>query len=160
MKSILRYLNWQRCLVLSLAVLLALIVLNFYGLYTSKFYFFKADNYIFPILSLVHFTFLYVMRFKIKEEEYADPQMRNIEYTMYGILVVYVFKVLETIEILLTYTDYQDHIVPGSFLPIGITIALLQLFLIVLTFVTFGHRKEKVGEYNFDNINGNIDSWQ
>jgi len=160
MKSMLHFFSWNRCLRLSIGVLAILIVLNFYGLYTNKFYFFKIDNYIFPLLTIVHFTFLYVVQFKMKEQEFTDPPMRNLEYALYAILPVYVFKVLDTVYILLSYGDYENHLMPGTFVPIGIVILVLQLLLVFLTLITFKVRKDKIGKYNFDSINENIDSWQ
>ncbi|MGB5270646.1 MAG: hypothetical protein WBN52_09095 [Eudoraea sp.] len=160
MNTILRFFSWRKCMILSVAVIAILIVLNFYGLYTNKFYFFKFDNYIFPLFTVVHFIFLYVLWFKIKEQEYTDPQMRNLEYAMYGIFLIYMFKIMDTVYILLSYTEYQDHIMPNTFIPVGTIIFFLQFFLLVLTILTFKHRILMVGPYNFDNINENIDSWQ
>jgi hypothetical protein len=136
-----------------------LIVFNFYGLYTNKFYLLKPDNYIFPILSFVHFTFLYVMSFKIREVEYTDAPMRNLEYALYVISLVYLFKLVDTFYILLSYTDYANHVIPSTFLPMAVFIIVLQIVLLVLTFLTFAYRKTMVGNYNFDHINENIDPW-
>ncbi len=159
MKSILRILTLKKSFILSISVLALLIVFNFYGLYTNKFYFFKPDNYIFPILTLVHFTFLYVLWFKIKEDETTDPQMRNIEYILYGIFLVYVYKAIESFYVLTTYLDYENHVIPATFLPAGIFIAVLYLMLIGLTLLAIKYRKERVGEYKFDDMN-HIDSWE
>ncbi|MRH99381.1 hypothetical protein GH721_02450 [Kriegella sp. EG-1] len=160
MNSILRILPWKRILVMTVSILAILIVFNFYGLYTNKFYFFKIDNYIFPILTLVHFGFLYVLWFKIKEEEVADPKMRNLEYALYAILAVYVFKFFSTLSILFSYGQYENHVIPGTFIPIGILILLLYVTLICLTLLAFKYRKDKVGEYEFDDMNQHIDSWE
>jgi len=159
MKFMLSIFNWKRCLWLSIIVLVSLVVLNFYGLYTNKFYILKPDNYIFPVLTCVHFTFLYVMAFKIREKEYTDAPMRNLEYALYVICLVYLFKLMDTVYILLSYREYADLIIPSTFLPMGVLILILQVSLLFLTVITFMHRKEKVGLYNFDNINGNIDPW-
>ncbi|MEX0288455.1 MAG: hypothetical protein AB3N14_05045 [Flavobacteriaceae bacterium] len=159
MKSVLHFISWKRCLALSIGVLVLLIILNFYGLYSNKFYLLKPDNYIFPLLTVVHFIFLYVLWFKITEQELTDPKMRNLEYAMYPIVLVYVFKMFETIFILNTYNDFENHIMPGTFMPVGILILILQLALLFLTIITFFHRKLEVGDYNFDSINENIDSW-
>lgn len=137
-----------------------LIVFNFYGLYSNKFYLLKPDNYIFPLLTIIHFLFLYVMWFKIREQEGTDPQMRNLEFAMYAIFVIYIFKVLDTIYILNTYTDFESHVMPGTFIPIGIVILTLQLLLLFCTLVAFRLRKAVVGDYKFDKLNENIDSWQ
>ncbi len=160
MKFIMRLFSWNKCLLTSIGVLLILIVFNFYGLYSNKFYLLKPDNYIFPLLTIIHFLYLYVMWFKIKEQEGADPQMRNLEFAMYAILVIYLFKILDTVIILKTYTDYESHIIPGTFIPIGLMILTLQLLLLLCTYLAFRFRKEMIGDYKFDNINENIDSWQ
>jgi len=160
MKAILKLFSWRNCLVLSIAVIAILIVFNFYGLYTNKFYFFKFDNYIFPLFTVVHFIYLYVLWFKIKVQEYTDPQMRNLEYAMYGIFLIYIFKIMDTGYILLSYSEYKDHIMPNTFIPVGTIIFLLQFFLLFITIMTFKHRTLIVGPYNFDNFNENIDSWQ
>ena len=155
-----RLINWKTCLILSLIVLPVLIVFNFYGLYTDRFYFFKVDNYIFPLLSLVHFLYLYVIWFKISEAEYVDPQMRNLEYGLYAILLVYIFKASETAYVLLNASRFDAYMLPENFQTMGITVLSLQVLLVFLTLLAFTHRRREVGPYNFDNINENIDSWQ
>ncbi|MEM9143917.1 MAG: hypothetical protein AAGA86_13090, partial [Bacteroidota bacterium] len=80
MTQILRFFSWKRSIYLSAFVLALLGISSFYGLYSNQFYFLKPDNYIFPLLTIAHFTFLYVLWFKITENEVADPQMRNLEY--------------------------------------------------------------------------------
>ncbi len=155
-----RIFSWKRCLALSIVVLLVLIVLNFYGLYTNKFYFYKVDNYIFPLLTIVHFTFLQSLQFRINGREINAFQLRNLEYAMYAILPVYVFKVLDTAYILLSYWDYEAYIIPETFIPLGIGMLTLQLILIVLTTGSFRFRRQLIGKYNFDHINDELDSWQ
>ena len=157
MKLILRMFSWKRSLLLSIIVLLLLIVFSFYGLYTNKFYFFKYDNYIFPFLTIIHFTFLYALSFKIKENEIADPQMRNLEFALYIIFFIYIFRLFETIYILLTYNDFETHVIPATFIPIGILIVILYGMLLLLTLVTVKYRIDLVGPYRFDDINDHID---
>nr|WP_256470399.1 hypothetical protein [Robiginitalea marina] len=137
-----------------------MIVLNFYGLYSNRFYFLKIDNYIFPIFSLLHFVFLYVMRFKIREGEYPDPVMRNVEYGMYAVLMIYLFKCFDTLYILMSYNNYQAYIIPETFLPVGFLTLGLQVFLVVLTLLSFWYRKALVGVYDFEQIDENMNSWQ
>ncbi len=160
MNFITQLLPWKRNLFVSVGVLVLLIIFSFYGLYTNKFYFFKFDNYIFPFLTIVHFAFLYVLWFKIKEGEIADPQMRNLEYALYVIFLVYIFQVFDTFYVLTTYSQYENHVIPGTFLPLGILILVLQLLLLGLTLLAFKYRKEIVGGYNFDDMNQHIDSWE
>ncbi len=159
LESIVRILPLKRSSILSVAILALLIIFNFYGIYTNKFYFFKPDNYIFLLLSTVHFTFLYVLWFKVKEDELTDPKMRNIEYILYGVLLIYIYKVFESIYVLTTYYDYENFVMPSTFLPMGILILALYIMLTGLTLLTFKYRKEHVGKYKFDDIN-HIDSWE
>ncbi|SDL29044.1 hypothetical protein SAMN04488514_101291 [Kriegella aquimaris] len=140
--------------------LLVLSVFSFYGLYTDKFYFFKPDNYIFPLLSIVHFTFLYVLWFKIKENELSDPPMRTLEYSLYIIFLVYLYKFFETTQILISYDEFENHVIPNSFFPIAILIVTLQLLLMALTLMAFKYRKDLVGQYVFDDMNQHVDSWK
>ena len=141
--------SWKTNLLLSILILLTLIVFSFYGLYTNKFYLFKFDNYIFPVLTLVHFVYIYVIRFKINENEIADPQMRNLEFALYVVLLIYVFRFFDTLFILLSYSDFESHVIPETFIPIGGLILFLYLLLVVLTLITVKYRKELVGGYMF-----------
>lgn len=150
---------WKACLYLSLALLPVLIVLNFYGLYSNQFYLLKVDNYIFPMVSILHFVYLYALWFKIRESEYPDHPLRNVEYGMYAVLIIYLFQLADTGLILNTYSEFQSHIIPETFLPVGVLMFGLQLLLILLTFASFGHRRKQVGEFDFDAINENLDSW-
>ncbi|KAA2216899.1 hypothetical protein [Maribacter flavus] len=159
LSTIKRVFSWKLTLLLSLISIVLLNVLSFYGLYTNKFYFFKVDNYIFPILSLVHLVFLYVMWFKIRERELSDVPMRNLEYGLYIVSLVYLFKIIETLITLLSYSDYENHLIPVTFLPIGILMFVLYTMLFVLTFLTYSYRKQFVGTYVFDDRNQHIDTW-
>ena len=153
-------LTWKRTLILSVGVLALLNIFSFYGLYTNKFYFFKIDNYIFPLLSIVHVVFLYVLWFKIKEDELSDPPMRTLEYVLYIISLVYVYKLIETIIILLSYNDFDNHLIPSTFLPLGYFILLLYVLLLLVTYLAIDYRKKIVGTYLFDDMNQHVDHWK
>jgi hypothetical protein len=153
-------LTWKRTLILSVGVLALLNIFSFYGLYTNKFYFFKIDNYIFPLLSIVHLVFLYVLWFKIKEDELSDPPMRTLEYVLYIISLVYVYKLVETIIILLSYNDFDNHLIPSTFLPLGYFILLLYSLLLMVTYLAIDYRKKIVGTYLFDDMNQHVDHWK
>lgn len=152
-----KVLPWQRMLVLSLAILFIIDVLSFYGLYTNTFYPFKISNYIVPVLSVCHMIYLYVLNFKITQKELSDPPMRTLEYTLYVICFVYVFKFIETLGTVLSYTDYKHHILPATFIPVGILILTLYLSLITITLLTFWVRKYRVGTYTFNALNQHVD---
>jgi hypothetical protein len=91
--------------------------------------------------------------------EYPDPQMRNLEYVLYIILSVYVFKAFDTLFTVLSYNDYDHHLIPETFLPIGITIFIFYLMLMYVTFSLFLFRKEHIGDYDFESLNEKIDPW-
>ncbi|MGX1930291.1 hypothetical protein [Flagellimonas sp. 2504JD4-2] len=152
--------NWKVVNVITLFILSVLIVLNFYGIYTDRFYFLKADNYIFPVLAAIHTLYLYVIWFKIKEGELPDPKMRNLEYAIYVILIVYAFKIYDSVTVVNSFSEFQEHILPGAFRPISILTLVLYSFLPALTFLSFWHRKRLVGVYNFENYNDNLNVWQ
>jgi hypothetical protein len=153
-------LTWKRTLIVSITVLSLLNIFSFYGLYTNKFYFFKIDNYIFPLLSIIHFVFLYVLWFKIKEDELSDPPMRTLEYVLYVISFVYLFKLVDTVLILLSYSDFENHLIPTTFLPLGYFILALYTVLLLVTFLAIMYRKEIVGTYLFDDMNQHVDHWK
>lgn len=148
------------CLVLTIGVLLTLIVSNFYGLYTDKFYFYKVDNYIFPLLTIVHFSYLQAMHLKVNNKDFSDNQLRNLEYALYAILLVYIFKATDTAYILLSYWEFDAYVIPERFVPFGMTILSVQMMLIMLTVLSFRYRRQVIGRYNFDQINDKLDSWQ
>ena len=160
MNFIKNILTWKRTLILSFGILALLNIFSFYGLYPNKFYFFKIDNYIFPLLSIVHFIFLYVLWFKIKEDELSDPPMRTLEYLLYIISLVYVYKLVETIIILLSYNSFDNHLIPSTFLPLGYFILLLYISLLIVTYLAIDYRKKIVGTYLFDDMNQHVDHWK
>ena len=96
--------------------------------------------------------------FKITEEEIADIQMRNLEYALYAIVLVYIYKFIDTLVIVTSASKFVNHSIPETFKPIGILIMVLYTLLIVLTVVTIKYRKEYVGGYKFDDMD-QIDKW-
>ena len=160
MNTLSKIITWKRNILASVAVLLILVVLSFYGVYTNQFYFFKPDNYIVPILTSVHFVYLYVIWFKITEDELPDPKMRNIEYVLYAIMIVYVFKIYDSITVLNSIKTYGEHVIPATFKPMATLSVILYSILPILTLYTFWLRKRYVGIYNFENYNNNLNIWQ
>ena len=160
MHTISKIITWKRNILASVAVLASLIVLSFYGVYTNQFYFLKPDNYIFPLLASVHFLYLYVVWFKITEDELPDPKMRNIEYVLYAIMIVYLFKIYDSVAVLNSIEFYGQHVIPTTFKPIATLSVVLYSILPILTLYTFWLRKRFVGAYNFENYNDNLNIWQ
>lgn len=151
--------SWKTCLYLNYILLFVLTILNFYGLYSNQFYFQKIDNYIFPLVSILQVTYLNALNEKIKHSQYADTSLRNLEYGVYALLPIHLFKGLETLYILLSFNDYDVTLLPDTFLPVGLLTLLLQGLLMMTTLIAFWYRKKEVGAFNFDQINENIDSW-
>ncbi len=155
MRLIIRLFPPRVLVLLSTILLLILNVFSFYGLYTNKFYFLKFDNYIFPILSFVHFTYLYQILVKLITKKNADPELRNVEYVLYFIFSVYVFKFFEAIYRLSTINNFGHLEMPKTFLPIGLLIIVLHFFLLVLTLLTFHYRKIFIGSFKFEELDKN-----
>ena len=86
--------------------------------------------------------------------------MRNIEYVLYAIMIVYVFKIYDSITVLNSLELYGTHIIPATFEPIATLSVVLHSILPVLTLYTFWLRKRYVGVYNFENYNDNLNIWQ
>lgn len=160
MNSIKGIFTWKLTLIVSIAVLFLLNIFSFYGLYTNKFYFFRIDNYIFPLLSIVHFVFLYVLWFKISEKELSDPPMRTLEYVLYIISLVYIYKLVETVITVSSYSDFENHLIPSTFLPLGFFMMALYAVLLLVTLLAVLYRKEIVGTYLFDDMNQHVDHWK
>ncbi|MDF4203134.1 hypothetical protein PXD56_09215 [Maribacter sp. SA7] len=159
MNAIKGLLTWKRTLIVSIVVLFLLNIFSFYGLYTNKFYFFKIENYLFPILSIIHFVFLYVLWFKISENELSDPPMRTLEYALYAVSLVYVYKMVDTMIVLTSYSDFENHLIPSTFLPLGYVMLALYAILLLVTLLAIVYRKEMVGTYIFDDMNQHVDHW-
>ncbi|PRX55034.1 hypothetical protein [Flagellimonas meridianipacifica] len=160
MNKIFKILTWKSTNLITAFILSVLVVLSFYGVYTNSFYLTKPDNYIFPLLSIIHFLYIYVIWFKIKEDELPDPKMRNLEYALYAVMVVYAFKIYESIVVLNSVSDLQEHYIPETFFPMITTILVLYCLLFIITLFSFAIRKRQIGVYNFENFNDNLNMWQ
>lgn len=147
-------------LIITVIILVALIFLNFYGLYSNQFHFNKPGSFIFPLVTLVHFVYIYVLWFKISEDEYPDAVMKSIEYVMYGILLVYFYEIVETFLLLSSQNKFSDHVIPSTFMPMGILIISLKFLLVLFTIWSFLIRKRRVGKYDIDYLNDHLSSWQ
>ena len=95
---------------------------------------------------------------KLKHE--PDINMRNTEYTLYFIYMIYVFKFLESIYRLSTYNDFANDLIPETFFPMGFILVFLYLILLIITLLTFKYRKSKIGSFDFDDLNDNLDAWR
>ena len=160
MNLILNLLTWKRTNILTLVVLSMLVVFSFYGVYTNSFYLTKLDNYIFPLLSVIHFLYIYVIWFKISEDELPDPKMRNLEYALYAVMVVYAYKIYESVTIINSVSGLQEHFIPDTFAAMSTLILVLYCLLFALTLFSFWIRKRHIGIYNFENFNDNLNMWQ
>ncbi|MER3317368.1 MAG: hypothetical protein RIB79_03685 [Allomuricauda sp.] len=86
--------------------------------------------------------------------------MRNIEYVLYAIMIVYAFKIYDSTMVLNSINVYGEHVIPASFKPMATLSLVLYSILPILTLYTFWLRKRYVGIYNFENYNDNLNIWQ
>jgi hypothetical protein len=101
---------------------------------------------------IIHAWFLNTL-YQLEKEPHTHMNItRNLEFVMYAIFLVYLFKIAETSYILLSYFDYSDLVLPPTFLSVGLFIFGLQILLLILTFATFIHRRERIGPYRFDRV--------
>tara|TARA_R110000737_G_scaffold254738_1_gene264008 strand:+ start:747 stop:1052 length:306 start_codon:yes stop_codon:yes gene_type:complete len=101
-----------------------------------------------------------VLWFKISEKELSDPPMRTLEYVLYIISLVYIYKLVETIMTVSSYSDFENHLIPNTFLPLGFLMMVLYAMLLLVTFLAVLYRKEIVGTYLFDDMNQHVDHWK
>jgi|TARA_R110002126_G_C10269557_1_gene483933 hypothetical protein len=101
-----------------------------------------------------------VLWFKISEKELSDPPMRTLEYVLYIISLVYIYKLVETIITVSSYSDFENHLIPSTFLPLGFLMMVLYAMLLLVTFLAVLYRKEIVGTYLFDDMNQHVDHWK
>lgn len=160
MKLLLRLFPLRILLLISAVLLLILNVFSFYRLFNNEFSFVKFDNYIFPTLTILHFIYIYLLLKKSINAEKVDIGLRNIEYSLYFIYMVYIFKFGESIYRITAYTEFKNEIIPETFFPVGITLIALYLILLLFTFLTFIYRKKEIGRYNFDELHDTMDSWK
>ncbi len=141
---------WKISIITSIVLLAVLIASNYYSLFTNKFHFNKIDSYLFAILTIVHFVYLYTVWYKLEQNEYPDKEMRNLEYCFYVVFVVYIYKIVDTANILFGHNTYNNFVLPQNFLPIGISIVITYLILCFLTLYIIFIRKNKIGNYATD----------
>ena len=147
-------------IVLTIVSLVSLIILGFYSMYGNTFVFNRLESYIFPFLTIIHFIYLYVLWFKITEKEYPDMIMKNIEYVLYGMVLFYGYNIYATFLLFGSQNEFQDHVIPSTFVPMGILIISFQTLLVLLTVWSFIIRRQRVGKYDFDYLNNHIDAWE
>lgn len=160
MKHYDKILPYKIAIIISLMVLIALDILNFYGVYTNQFYFSKPDNYIFPILSLVHLVYLYFLWYGIGKTAPHSSKLRNTEFALYVIMIVYIFKIYDSVQALILFPEFVERIVPETFKPVAVLTLTLYCLLTILTITLFRYRKQYVGPYNVESYNEQFDIWK
>ncbi|MEL7270709.1 MAG: hypothetical protein AAGL34_14140 [Bacteroidota bacterium] len=138
-----------------LTMLVVLVLFNFYGPFSNRFYFGKLDGYMF--LLLVAFQALYLFRLlaKTKNEMNSDSQLRYLEYVVYGVLVVYGYKTIDTVLSLNLASEIQPDLLPETFFPLVLLSLALYLLVIILSVLTFTFRKRLLGSFSQETIEDN-----
>lgn len=136
-------------------MLVVLVLFNFYGPFSNRFYFGKLDGYMF--LLLVAFQALYLFRLlaKTKNEMNSDSQLRYLEYVVYGVLVVYGYKTIDTVLSLNLASEIQPDLLPETFFPLILLSLALYLLVIILSVLTFTFRKRLLGSFSQETIEDN-----
>lgn len=152
--------SWKYNIGASIVLLIFLIFANFYGLFTDRFYFLKIENYLFPVLTIIHFVYMYVIRFKIVENDYPDVQMRNLEYCFYIVAIYYLYRIIDLGLLLYIYDRTDGLILPATFLPATIGILSAYAILLILSLNLFIIRSKRIGFYQIDYYSEeNLDVW-
>ncbi|MCL5244369.1 hypothetical protein M4I21_01025 [Cellulophaga sp. 20_2_10] len=152
--------SWKASIVISVVLLVLVMFSNFYGLLTDKFHFDRPSSYFFILLATVHIVYLYAFWFKLTENEYPDKEMRNLEYGFYAVVAFYAYKLVDITSIVFGYSTYDNLILSGHFLVVGIAIILGYLFLCLITLYVFSIRKAKIGNYTTDcYVEEDLDTW-
>ena len=139
---------WNSYKLVILAIIPLVVLTNFYGLNTHKFYWFKVDNFILPIAIGIQLYYLSLLNQRIIKRSYADFQLQKLEIAMYGICLIYGFELLETAYVLLNYTSYNPSILPDNFLTLGIFVLALQVIFLISTLFAFHLRKRITGKFS------------
>ena len=108
-------------------------------------------------LLLVAFQALYLFRLlaKTKNEMNSDSQLRYLEYVVYGVLVVYGYKTIDTVLSLNLASEIQPDLLPEPFFPLVLLSLALYLLVIILSFLTFTFRKRLLGSFSQETIEDN-----
>ena len=144
---------WRFCKFLTFVSWPLVVGLNFYGLYTHKFYWLKPDNFILPLVSLIHLLYLREVQKRINQNRVADFPLQKLEFAMYGVSLIYAFELLETTYELLNVQTFNKTIIPETFWSEGLGILFVRFTYLVLTAFSFYIRKRILGTFNFDQIN-------
>ncbi|MEM8764358.1 MAG: hypothetical protein AAGD88_11130 [Bacteroidota bacterium] len=138
-----------------LTLLLVLVLFNFYGPFSNRFYFGKLDGYLFLLLVVFQALYLFRLLSKAKNEAVADSQLRYLEYVVYGVLVVYGYKTFDTVLSLNLASEIQHELLPTTFFPLVLLSLALYLMVIILSILTFTFRKRLLGSFSQESIEDN-----
>ncbi|MFM1879593.1 MAG: hypothetical protein RLZZ241_2459 [Bacteroidota bacterium] len=145
--------SWILYKICILTLIPIVVIANFYGLNTHKFYWFKVDHYILPLGIGIHLYYLSVLNQKLFRAVKTDFQLQNLEIAMYGISLIYTFELVETFYVLLNYNTYNLEVLPENFLSEGILVFSVQLLFLVVSLLAIYFRKIKLGAFdNPENI--------
>ncbi|MEL6975123.1 MAG: hypothetical protein AAGL29_06965 [Bacteroidota bacterium] len=135
-----------------LTLLVVLVLFNFYGPFSNRFYFGKLDGYLFLMLAVFHVLYLFKLLGKAKKEATTDSQLRYMEYVVYGVLVVYGYKTFDTVVSLNLASEIEQELLPKTFFPLVIVSLAFYLLAIILSILTFILRKRILGSFRQETI--------
>ena len=136
-------------------MLVVLVLFNFYGPFSNRFYFGKLDGYMFLLLVVFQALYLFRLLAKAKNKMISDSQLRYLEYVVYGVLVVYGYKTIDTVLSLNLASEIQPDLLPETFFPLVLLSLALYLLVIILSVLTFTFRKRLLGSFSQETIEDN-----
>ena len=136
-------------------MLVVLVLFNFYGPFSNRFYFGKLDGYMFLLLVVFQAIYLFRLLAKAKNKMISHSQLRYLEYVVYGVLVVYGYKTIDTVLSLNLASEIQPDLLPETFFPLILLSLALYLLVIILSILTFTLRKRLLGSFGQETIEDN-----
>jgi hypothetical protein len=143
---------WRICRYLIYISIPLVVCLNFYGLFTHKFYWLKLDNFILPVAVLIHLLYQREVQKRITQTKGVDFSLQKLEFAMYGVVIIYVLEIMETLNAIILSNSYDSKVFPESFWSQALSILSIQILFTGLTVCSFYLRKQILGAYNFDQI--------
>ena len=144
---------------LSLVLLIAVGTLNFYGMFTDRFYFGQSDGWLFVMLAVVQITYMSFLWRRVESHEVPEWRVKLLEWVMYIVLGVYAFMMITTIIDLQATYELKNHIIADSFYSKSYWLIGLFSLLILVTLRLFFVRKRALGAYKSHSKSEDLDNW-
>ena len=143
----------------SVVLLISLAVLNFYGMYTDRFYFGQSEGWLFVALGAIHITYMTFLWKKMEAYPVPEWRLKLVEWVMYAVIGVYCFMLTTTIIDMQSTHELKNYIIADSFYSKSYWLISLFSILILLSVRLFFLRKKVLGAYKSFSKSEEIDNW-